>query len=236
MRIRHNTMILGAGKRKFILDNGQSISKLEFDVAGISLVNRVLSIFRTGNVHLIISEEESAEIQTGKEISICKVGSTKGALISALLGLNNCDLSLPLLICPGDSLLKKDRFLEFLEQSEETDSDISLVVFNSDKPNYSYIRTIDDVLVEVCEKKVISSVATAGIFYFKSAQLFLDCAEWAIMNNLITNGSFFIAPSLNYAAIIGSKLSLFRVDESDYYRFSDLNEAFESEIRYRNAN
>lgn len=236
MNPRHNTLVLAGGGKRFTLKNGQSISKLEFDVVGIRLIDRVLSSFKGDFTRLVISEEESLEFSSQQELEICKVGSTNGALITAILGLNDFDLSLPLVICPGDSLLKDEIFQEFIAESEISDSDISLVVFSSDKPNYSYIRTIDEVLVEVCEKKVISSVATAGVFYFKSAKLFLECAEWAIMNNVCTNGTFFIAPSLNYAVIIGSNPSLFRIEESEYYRFSELNEALESEDRYKNAN
>lgn len=236
MKPLHNTIVLAGGGKRFNLKSGQAISKLEFDVAGERLINRVLSTIKTGFTHLIISQEESAERRFPGDIAVCKVGSTNGALITALLGLRDCDLSLPLVICPGDALLNESKFQEFINESEASDSEISLIVFNSDNPNYSYIRTIDEVLVEVCEKKVISSVATAGFFYFKSAQLFLDCAEWAIMNNVRTNGAFYVAPSLNYAVIIGSNPSLFLVEESDYYRFSNLDEAIESEIRYKNAN
>lgn len=236
MNSRHNTLVLAGAAKKFDLKNGQTVSKLEFDVVGVSLIERILTSISSGRTHLVISEEELLTIETTQGVHICKVGSTQGALVTALLGLKECDLSLPLVICPGDSLLVEGKFQEFIEQSEASDSDISLIVFNSEKPNYSYIRTIDGVLVEVCEKKVISSLATAGFYYFKSAQLFLDCAEWAIMNNLRTNDSFFIAPSLNYAVIIGSNPSLFQVKESDYFRFSNLYEAIESENRYANAN
>jgi len=236
MKPLHNTIVLAGGGQRFNLKNGQAISKLEFDVAGERLINRVLFSIKTGFTHLIISQEDSAELRFLGDVAVCKVGSTNGALITALLGLRDCNLSLPLVICPGDALLNEGKFQNFINESEASNSEISLIVFNSDNPNYSYIRTIDEVLVEVCEKKVISSVATAGFFYFKSAQLFLDCAEWAIMNNVRTNDAFFIAPSLNYAVIIGSNPSLFHVEESDYYRFSDLNEAIESEVRYKNAN
>jgi hypothetical protein len=235
MNSQYYTVVLAAGSKRFNLENGQMISKLEFDVSGARLIDRALSSLNKGFIRLVISEDESCEFSILNEIDICKVGSTKGALITAILGLRDCDLSLPLVICPGDALLKEGKFQEFIKETEVSDSEISLIVFNSDNPNYSYIRTIDDVMVEVCEKKVISSVATTGFIYYKSAQLFLDCAEWAIMNNVCTNDSFFVAPSLNYAVIIGSNPSLFQIDESDYYRFSNPDEAHESEVRYKNA-
>lgn len=235
MNSQYYTVVLAAGSKRFNLENGQMISKLEFDVSGARLIDRVLSSLNKGFTRLVISEDESCEFSIQNDIDICKVGSTKGALITAILGIRDCDLSLPLVICPGDALLTEGKFQEFIKETEVSDSEISLIVFNSDNPNYSYIRTIEDVMVEVCEKKVISSVATTGFIYYKSAQLFLDCAEWAIMNNVCTNDIFFVAPSLNYAVIIGSNPSLFQIDESDYYRFSNPDEALESEVRYKNA-
>ncbi len=108
------------------------------------------------------------------------------------------------------------------------------MVFESQNARYSYVRMLDDKLVEVCEKKVISSKATAGIFYFKTAHLFIECAEWAILNDVRTNGLFFLAPALNYAVVKGLNPTLFQINEKDYYRFSTYEEAENSEKRLRN--
>jgi hypothetical protein len=136
---------------------------------------------------------------------------------------------------PGDSIINPEKYREFVKQCLPSGSEISLVVFDSDNANYSYIRTLDEKLVEVSEKKVISSQATAGIFYFKSAQIFIDCAEWAIMNNIRNQGLFFLAPALNYAVVMGLTPNLFQIDEADYFRFSSYVEAVDSGKRYANA-
>jgi hypothetical protein len=54
------------------------------------------------------------------------------------------------------------------------------------------------------------------------------------MNNIQTNGLFFLAPALNYAVVKGLNPYLFQIDENDYYRFSTHDEAVVSEKRYKN--
>lgn len=236
MKTQYITLILAAGARNFELEEGHTKSKFDFDVDGESLISRVTRSYQSKDSRLVIAESDLNYISGSQEIRVVPIGSTQGALISALVGLKDCDLSLPLIITPGDALLAEEKYSEFVKHSIYSDAAISLIVFNSDKTDYSYIRTIDGTLVEACEKKVISSLATAGFYYFNSAELFVECAEWAILNNIRTNNSFFLAPALNYAVILGSPVSLFMIEESQYYRFSYLQEAIESEIRYKSAN
>lgn len=230
------TLILAAGENNFSRNQERLTSKYDFDIDGIDLIARVISTFHLGNTQLVVSAGAQNRYQKFDDIRVIGIRPTKGALISALIGLKGCDLSLPLFITPGDSLITPQKYIDFINHCEYSASDISLIVFNSNRSDYSYIRNVNGKLVEVCEKKVISSQATAGIFFFRTAQLFVECAEWAIMNNLRTEGSFFLAPALNYAVVIGLTPSLFKIQESDYYRFSTLTEAIESEIRYKNAN
>jgi len=233
MTQNHNTLILAAGSSLFSLPDGSQLSKSKFDIAGEKLIDRITSTYLSGNTLLAISDETIKPNEKEKRITAVPVGNTKGALISALIAIRDCDLDLPIFITPGDALVTRKSYNEYCQQSLQSNQDISLIVFDSQNPRYSYVRMLDEKLVEVCEKKVISSKATAGIFYFKSGLLFIECAEWAIMNNIQTNSLFFLAPSLNYAVVKGLKPSLFQIDEKDYYRFSTHDEAVVSEMRYK---
>ena len=235
MTQNHNTIILTAGSNLFSTPDGSQISKIEFDVAGEKLIDRIVSTYQSGNTYMALSGATSDIKIKDKDISIVPVDNTKGALISALIAIRNCDLNLPIFITPGDALISKNHFEDFCRQSLKSKEEIALIVFESNNPKYSYVRMLDQKLIEVCEKKVISSKATAGIFYFKSAHLFIECAEWAIMNNAQTNGMFFLAPALNFAVVKGLNPILFQIDEQAYYRFSTHEEALESEKRYQNA-
>lgn len=229
----HNTLILSAGRSLFLLPDGSQVSKPEFDIHGQKLSERITSTYLSGNTFLAISDENININEKEKRIRTVPVGNTKGALISALIAIRDCDLDIPIFITPGDALISKKHYDEFCIQSLQSKQDISLIVFDSQNDKYSYVRMLDEKLVEVCEKKVISSKATAGIFYFKSGRLFIECAEWAIMNNIQTNSLFFLAPALNYAVVKGLNPYLFQIDEKDYYRFSTHDEAVVSEKRYK---
>ncbi len=236
MSQNHNTLILAAGGSSLYLPDGSQIPKLEFEISGSSLIEKIISTYHSGNTYLATPDENVEVTKNLNQIKRALIGSTKGALISALIAIRDCDLNLPIFITPGDALVAQEKYKEFCSQSLQSDSEISLVVFDSQNPKFSYIRMRDEKLVEVCEKKVISSKATAGIFYFKTAHLFIECAEWAIMNNVQTKGLFFLAPALNYAVVKGLNPTLFQIDEKAYYRFSTYEEAVASEKRYRSDN
>lgn len=228
----HNTLILAAGRSQFLCPDGSQISKYEYNVSGKTLIERITSTYISGNTYLALSRADMSI--NLKDIENIPVEDTKGALASALIALRDCDLDLPVFITPGDALISKKHYDDFCLESLQSNEDISLIVFDSNNPKYSYVRMLNKKLVEVCEKKVISSKATAGIFYFKSGHLFMECAEWAIMNNFKTNGLFFLATALNYAVLKGLNPILFQIDEENYYRFSSHDEAVESERRYKN--
>jgi ADP-glucose pyrophosphorylase len=197
-----------------------------------SLIEHISQTYFGANSYLTIYEHEDAAIPKNLSNNLRLIGKTQGALISALLSLEERNLDKPLFIVPGDSLIRRDRYEKFVEDATKNNADISVVVFKSDNSNYSYVRTRDSKLVEVCEKKVISSNATAGIFYFSTARLFLECAEWAITYNIRTNDNFYVAPCLNFAVIQNFKIKLFEILEDDYFRFSNYEEALNSRERF----
>jgi hypothetical protein len=231
----HNTLILAAGSNVFLLPDGSHVSKPEFRINGQKMIDKIISMYMSGNTYLAISDENITLSGDKQRIKNVPVGNTEGALISALIAIRHCDLDLPLFITPGDAIIPENIYEKFRKKSLISNQEISLIVFDSHNPKYSYMRMLDGKLVEVSEKKVISSQATTGIYYFKSAHLFIECAEWAIMNNIRTNNLFFLAPALNYAVVKGLNPDLFQIREDEYYRFKDYFEAVESEKRYCNA-
>jgi choline kinase len=236
MTQKHNTLILAAGVSSFQLKDGSSSSKPGFGVLNATLIEKVTDTFQSGQTYLAISEQLQEYQQLKPEISRILVGRNNGALITALVALRNCDLTLPLFIVPGDALIPKHHFNQFCSASLNSEEEISLIVFESQNPNYSYVRMSNGKLIEVCEKKVISSHATTGIFYFRTAELFIECAEWSILNNIRTNGAFFLAPALNFAVVKGVNPTIYEISEDDYFRFTNYDEAVISEKRYKNAN
>jgi dTDP-glucose pyrophosphorylase len=61
-------------------------------------------------------------------------------------------------------------------------------------------------VAEVQEKKVISNVATAGIYFWKRGTEFVKYAEQMIAKNERVNGEFFVCPVYNEAIADGKKI------------------------------
>jgi dTDP-glucose pyrophosphorylase len=63
----------------------------------------------------------------------------------------------------------------------------------------SYIKLDDNGYVSmVREKEVISNIATNGLHYWKSGNMFVDSAKKMILNNDTVNNEFYVAPTYNY--------------------------------------
>ena len=83
----------------------------------------------------------------------------------------------------------------------------------------------------MAEKSPISNYASTGLFYFRSAELFMRAAEWVLKENMHTNGEFYLSSALNYLIMNGEKV--FGVELSSGYSyvplstFSDLQRALE---------
>jgi dTDP-glucose pyrophosphorylase len=105
------------------------------------------------------------------------------------------DNDAPLILANSDQYLEWDPY-EFLVRSLEVDGLISC--FEADHPKWSYARVDDNGRVtEVAEKRVISNLATTGIYYFSKGSQFVRCADSMISKNIRTNGEFYNCPIYN---------------------------------------
>jgi len=59
------------------------------------------------------------------------------------------------------------------------------------------------IVSEVAEKKVISSDATVGIYYWKHGSDYVKYAEQMIEKNIRTNNEFYVCPVFNEAILDG---------------------------------
>ena len=153
----------------------------------------------------------------------------KGALASLLLSLESLNTDQPIVVVPSDGLVPKSEFQAFIQAMSQKNVDCGVLVFESFNNEYSFVRTnTNGEVIEIAEKKIISNLATAGIFYFKNRQLIIDCGQWAIVNNLSYNGEFYIAPSLNYFVTSGLKIHTYTIQEDSYLRFATSKNAKEN--------
>jgi NDP-sugar pyrophosphorylase family protein len=149
-------------------------------------------------------------------INVKFLPGTKGALATVGLLLDLVPEEMPIFVVPTNSFIKES-LQEFYDAMELTNADVGLALVNSIEPELSYVRMINDKIVEIHEKEVVSDLAISGHFYFKNKSIIRDCLNWSMLNNINKDGSFYIAPSLNFCITKGMKVASFHVDSANYF-------------------
>lgn len=104
-------------------------------------------------------------------------------------------------------------------------------------PKWSYVKTdAHGFVVQSAEKMPISNQAIAGLFYFKTAALFVESAKSMIRKDVKTNGSFFISPTLNEIILNEGKVKAIEIDKNTYCHVSDEHalETYEQKVLENN--
>lgn len=139
-----------------------------------------------------------------------------GALITSLLCLAHIPDDFPIIIAAGDSTQifpMGDIVQDFLVSN----CDAGVVCFKSNDPRFSYLKVnTDGEVTQVAEKLVIGELATTGTYFFRNSEIFMEAAKWCLVNNIRTDGKFFVSASLNYMIHCGMKISYFEIDSNSY--------------------
>jgi HAD superfamily hydrolase (TIGR01509 family) len=118
----------------------------------------------------------------------------------------------PLLIANSDQFLEWD-FDEFLEASINPEYEGCISTFNqpdSTDLKWSYAKIDENGLVtKVAEKEYISSNATTGIYFWKSASNFVKYVDKMIEKNDRVKNEFYVGPVYNYAIQNNDKIRIF---------------------------
>jgi hypothetical protein len=140
---------------------------------------------------------------------------TKGALASVGLMLDLIADHCPIVIVPTNVSVEEP-LIDFFQEMSVRDTDIGFSTVKSNSLDLSYVRYLNEKIVEIHEKEVVSQIAIAGHYYFKNKKIILECLNWAILNRVNKNGLLYIAPSLNFGITQGMKLSSFMVSHEKY--------------------
>jgi hypothetical protein len=157
----------------------------------------------------------AAGLEEFKGINVKFLPPTKGALATIGLLLDLIPEETPIIIVPTNSFIKES-LRQFHVAMDFTDADVGVALVNSIEPELSYVRMINDKIVEIHEKEVVSDLAISGHFYFKNKSIIRDCLNWAMLNNINKDGLFYIAPSLNFCITKGMKVTSFHADSANY--------------------
>lgn len=237
-----NILIPLSGKSSFNVTKSKSFPKILTEVNGRLLIERAAEPFLNLNynkqITIALPKQESQKFQLkkvaallGESVSTCDInGDTQGAACSALLAIENVELDSPLIISSFEQVLDFDinpYIQEFINESV----DAGIFTFESIHPKWSYVKTDSDGYVtQAAEKIPISKHAIAGLYYFKSARLFMEAAKEMIRKGVKTNDNFFISPTINEVILKEGVVKAIGINKDRYFHINDEHslESFES--------
>jgi NDP-sugar pyrophosphorylase family protein len=218
-------IVPAAGEGKRFAEAGFDLPKPFIDVAGVPMIERVLSnILPSGGRATILLRRDhienhapNADRLQGQGHTVHVVESlTEGTACTILLARGQIDDDRPLLIANSDQLV--DFSVDaFVGDCMARNLDGSIVVFRDPTrdPKWSYARLGNDGLVaEVAEKKAISDLATVGIYLFRKGSDFVNAAIDMIAHNDRVNNEFYTCPVYNYVIKAGRRIGVYEVPAS----------------------
>ena len=221
------TLLLAAGGSRAFAEAGYHYPKNLVEVGGTPLLQHVIEalgpLARDERLVAVVPEDEVKRHHVHRVLSLLEpsvtvlaVGETSGAACSALLACELVPAEEPLLVVNGDQVLLED-LDEIVRDFEARDLDAGVVVFRAVHPRWSYVRTQHGLVVEASEKRPISDLATAGVFWFRRARDFFDGAMEMLRKDAHVDGRFFVCPVLNELVLRGAVIGVREVPRASYY-------------------
>lgn len=156
-------------------------------------------------------------------------GVTAGAACTVLEAEKFIDDGSDLIIANSDQIVDCN-ISDYLSFARASKADGLVMTFPANDPKWSYISlTTEGDAIEVAEKKVISTHATTGIYYFSTGKSFKDAALNMIKKNIRVNNEFYVAPVYNEIIGPGGKVRIWEIGDKAMHGIGtpeDLNAYF----------
>lgn len=214
--------LCGLGSR--FANAGYDIPKYLIEYGGTTMIaHAVNTLGISGKIHFIVKEEhllhypfiEKMLLSLGDNIIVCKK-QTQGAAETLLLAKPFLNLSLPMISANCDQYLEWDPKL--FKNTLVTNPNTSYVVtYTENSTKCSYVREADGQIVEVREKKVISNMATVGIYHWAKTLDFMQDAESMIELGIKEHGEYYVAPVYNYTIARQKLVKSYKINNSEFY-------------------
>jgi len=140
-------------------------------------------------------------------------GITEGAACTTLLAKQYVDNNEPLIIANSDQFLEWNSDA-YMYSCSTGDIDANILTFKATHPKWSFVK-LDEMgyVTEVAEKRPISDVATAGIYYWRRGCDYVKYAEQMIKKNIRVNNEFYVCPVFNEAIQDNKKVRTYNIDK-----------------------
>jgi len=226
-----NIVIPIAGQDKFFKEEDFAFPKPLIDILGKPMVAHAVNNFKFLNFPIrftfIVQDElckkysldNVLEILTkGFQCDIIKLSNhTQGAVCSTLLAIDAIDPDEDLIISNSDHVFRMD-LEHVLKSFRESKDDMGVVTFDSSHPRWSYVQTDDNGdVIETSEKRVVSRLAIAGLYYFKRGRDLIDAAQQVILNGVKVNDAYYTSQVVNELILTGQSVALSNIPSSAYF-------------------
>lgn len=242
------TILLAAGGSDAYADAGYFYPKNLVEVDGKPLIEHVIEhLGDAGRDHrllVMVRNDEDTRYHTGRVVRLVEptaivvpVEDTSGAACTALLAIEHIELDEPLLLVNGDQVLS-DGIDGIVAGFEARGLDGGVVAFPGVHPRWSYVRVDGDGhVIEASEKRPISRLATAGVYWFARGRDFIECAMEMIRKDAHVGGTFYVCPTLNEMVLRNRAVGIHQVDRTSYLSLHEPQAltAFEAHLSGRRA-
>lgn len=141
---------------------------------------------------------------------------TKGSAVSALLGSATLKKDEELLIVSVNEILNID-IQKVVSNFRKLSSDSGVISFDSLSPKYSHILLKDGKKIQgFFQYKVVSELATAGLFYFRTVEDFIDSASSLLLKGTSLNGYFYVGTVINEYILQNKVVNRFHIERKSY--------------------
>lgn len=214
----------GAGSRFKIAEYDTPKPFIKFN--GKMMIEHALSSFSKLEAEFTLVLQEKFVCEQTRELEYLKHNYslnfvtvpklTMGAAITALAAHNKINPNLDILFADSDNIFNPEDIYKFLENVRSRHLAGALLTFNSDNPCFSYANIdADGVLIETREKEVISNHAIAGVYYFKTLELFMNSVIDLIVETDLSKGEFYMSNVYNHLKKFSKSIGVYDIEHFD---------------------
>jgi len=182
-----------------------------FDELRARADTRLMFVVLKEHIEKFKLDEELKKLFGSETIIISAEKPTGGQAETALLAEKYIDNFQQLIIYNCDTFSSAPK----IEDLEEENLGGLISVFESSDPRYSYAKNDRFGYVEqTAEKKLISNLASTGMYYFRRGRDFVSAAKAMIAQGEKSNNEFYIIPCYNELIARGLKIKAVPVSEN----------------------
>lgn len=217
-----NVLIPMAGAGSRFQQAGYTFPKPLIEVRGKPMIQVVVENLNIEANYIFICQREHYDTYNLKYLlnliaPNCKIvlvdGITEGAACTTLLAKEFIDNDQPLVMANSDQYIEWNSN-EVMYAFNADAIDGGILTFNASHPKWSYAKLDENGFVsEVAEKKVISDLATVGVYYWSKGSDYVKYAEQMIEKNVRVNNEFYVCPVFNEAIGDGKKIRVKNIEK-----------------------